>query len=231
MSYWHLIETPPCHPMKNMKSDEERLQTILPAETPSIRFYRWHPRSVTYGYFLKPWDYFQEGQEELLLARRPTGGGIIFHDYDLAFSILIPAGHPRYSMNTVENYAFVNTCLLKALQNCHPSLPFSLFQAQGECRPNFCMTRSTIYDLVVDGKKVAGGAQRKTSRGFLHQGSICLKLPEVNFLQKYVKNHELYVQDLMAHSFPLLSFTQLSSSTFVHELKQAIVKAFVDSSP
>ncbi|MGK5593929.1 MAG: lipoate--protein ligase family protein [Parachlamydiaceae bacterium] len=229
MSHWDLIETSPCHPVENMKSDEMRLQAALPSDVPSIRFYRWLPCSVTYGYFLKPGEYFKEGQEDLLLARRPTGGGIILHDYDLAFSILIPSGHLRYSMNTIDNYAFVNTCLLQALKSCSGSLPFSFFKTRGECRPNFCMARSTIYDLVVDGKKVMGGAQRKTSRGFLHQGSICLRLPDAHFLQKHVKNHERYIQDLLAHSFPLLHYSQMPYEAFVNDLKQAIFKAFADS--
>ena len=59
----------------------------------------------------------------LHLARRPTGGGIIFHLTDFAFSVLIPANHPSFSQNTLENYALVNRPVAFAISEIAPSPP------------------------------------------------------------------------------------------------------------
>ena len=64
------------------------------------------------------------------------------------------------------------------------------------------MADPTVYDVMVDGKKVVGGAQRRTKHGFLHQGSISLGVPDLHFLRSVLKNAA--VADLMReNSYPL----------------------------
>src|SRR5580692_6228766 len=102
-----VLDTGPASAEKNMQIDADLLESL--AEEPILHFYEWEKRSITYGYFVKP--------EELLHlenlkrhgidhARRPTGGGIVFHLWDLAFSVLIPSSSPHFSQNSLENYAF-----------------------------------------------------------------------------------------------------------------------------
>ena len=202
MSYhWTIVEEAPLLPFENMESDYQKLLHLDQNSAPILRFYQWQERSATYGYFLDPADYLLPGH--LSIARRPTGGGIIFHDYDLSFSLLVPASHPCYSTNTLQNYAFVNYCLRAAFKKFHPLLPIHLFSCKGECRPRFCMAGATIYDLIVDGKKMVGGAMRKTSKGFLHQGSICLRLPDRQFFTAALKNPAL-AEEMEKQSYPLL---------------------------
>jgi lipoate-protein ligase A len=40
-----------------------------------------------------------------------------------------------------------------------------------------CFQRPVHGDVVIDGRKLAGGAQRRAKSGMLHQGSIAAKLP------------------------------------------------------
>lgn len=222
---WDIVEEGPLLPQQNMESDYQKLINLDRDSLPTLRFYQWHKHSVTYGYFLKPWNHLKS--EGLKLAKRPTGGGIIFHDYDVAFSLLIPAGHHHYSLNTLENYSFVNHRLLAALKKFNPLLTIQLYSKQGESKPSFCMARSTIYDLIINGKKVVGGAMRKTSKGFLHQGSICLRLPEKNFLNA-VLTDSAYAEEIAAHSHPLFQdFSEKEYEDQKKRLKQCIIESFL----
>ena len=80
------------------------------------------------------------------LAKRPTGGGIVFHIWDYAFSFLMPSSHPLFSENPLENYRFVNEVVLDVMQD-FLSLKDSVnlipasFPIPGEDCQNFCMAR------------------------------------------------------------------------------------------
>ena len=103
---------------QNMACDEKLLKSLADNSRSVLHFYKWERDSVTYGYFIDPYVYLVKDEirkRGIQLARRPTGGGIIFHQCDLAFSVVIPASHPAYSLNTLDNYAFVNTAVIDAV--------------------------------------------------------------------------------------------------------------------
>lgn len=201
MSQWIFEESGPKTPAWNMEIDRQRLEDLEEGAKPFLRFYEWSVPSVTYGYFINPWEFFDsEGVEKhgLLLAKRPTGGGIIFHNYDLAFAIIVPHTHLFYTLNSLESYARINQIILSAL---NPRMV--LDDSQIATRGGFCMTKPTKYDLIMEGKKVGGAAQRKTKKGLLHQGSICLKLPHKEWLQEVLKEGEEVFRKMEQTSFPL----------------------------
>src|SRR5689334_18889962 len=93
----------------NMRIDQTYLDSLSDQSQALLHLYEWEKPSITYGYFSQPSKVLlPEGIEKygLQLAKRPTGGGIIFHSFDLAFSILVPSSHPHFSLNTLENYAW-----------------------------------------------------------------------------------------------------------------------------
>ncbi len=108
---------------KIMRFDGNLLENLDPNGKPILHFYRWAKPSATYGYFISPekhLDLKKAEEKGLALARRPTGGGIVFHIWDLAFSFLMPSGHPAFSENTLENYRFVNEAVLAAMRKSFP---------------------------------------------------------------------------------------------------------------
>lgn len=184
---WQIEEAGPKSPSWNMEEDSRQLDAVI---NPVLRFYEWNAPSVTYGYFVDPWEHFdQKGveQEGLILARRPTGGGIIFHLDDLAFSITVPANHPFYALNSLHSYHMINSLVLEAIQKSVPCNLLLPNPAQETPRGGFCMEKATKYDILLDGKKVGGAAQRKTKLGLLHQVSLCLKLPDPKMLSRVLK--------------------------------------------
>lgn len=174
-----------------MKKDQEMLSDLLMDSEPILHLYRWKGNCATYGYFIRPFDFLcKEGieKESLELAQRPTGGGLLFHLTDLAFSILIPAHHKVYSLNTLESYAYINNRVLEVISDFlpidhNPTLFPSDDNSQCADEKSFCMARPTKYDIMINGKKIGGAAQRRTKKGLLHQGSLFLCPPPETFLK------------------------------------------------
>lgn len=192
--------------------DENLLENLKADGEPILHFYKWDGPSATYGYFIDPASHLDLSQAEkygISLARRPTGGGIVFHIWDLAFSFLLPSGHPGFSVNTLENYRFVNQIVLEAaietfvLDNIAELTPDSFPSLSPDCQ-NFCMAKPTQYDVVYKGKKIAGAAQRRRKQGFLHQGTISLAIPNFAMLSEVLLSKEEIVQAMQAHTFSLL---------------------------
>jgi lipoate-protein ligase A len=178
---------------------------------PLIHHYDWQGKAATHGCFLDPYRYLcREAveKEQLLLGKRPTGGGIIFHLTDLAFSIVVPASHPAYSCNTMENYAFVNRMVIQALQDFLGGGSPSLLPVEPEpmdrASRHFCMAKPTRYDVIIDGRKVGGAAQRRTKQGFLHQGSISIALPSQDLLESLLLPGSRVQEAMQINSFTLL---------------------------
>lgn len=190
----------------NMRFDEKLLDEL---KLPTLHLYQWARPSATYGYFIRPekhLDLKRASIRHLDLARRPTGGGIVFHIWDLAFSFLLPSSHPAFSLNTLENYRFVNNVVLEvmrtffSLQSPVELIPQNYPSLGPDCQ-NFCMAKPTQYDVVYQGTKIAGAAQRKRKQGYLHQGTISLAAPHIDLLNDILLSKKDVLEAMKAYTF------------------------------
>lgn len=211
----------------NMAADYARLEALPSMTKPLLRLYSWEGPSLTYGHFIKP-EHILDINAPIAMARRPTGGGIIFHLTDFTFSILMPSSHPAYSLNTLENYAFVNSLVIKAIQKIRPDLTPSLLADSPSCSNSpschFCMAKATKYDVILDGKKVGGAAQRRTRYGYLHQGTISLAPPPWDLIEKTLLPGTDILQKMQQESFFLLE-----DSTLLEEIRQSLAAILMES--
>lgn len=180
-----ILDTGPASAETNMQIDRELLHALQASDLPMLHFYDWETPSVTYGYFMSPEKAVGLSTKNgLQLARRPTGGGMLLHMNSFDFSLFLPASHPSYTVNTLENYAFVNQMVGQAIhQFSGGSLSPELLLAKCD-NSQFCMAEPTINDLMIQGRKIVGGAQRRTRNGFLHQGTVTLQKPPIEYLRK-----------------------------------------------
>lgn len=188
---WDILDTGRSSAEENMRIDASLLSDATSFARPLIHFYEWEGKCATYGHFIEPRDFLDLSKAQakgLSLARRSTGGGIVFHIWDLAFSVVVPAHCPEFSTNTLDNYHLINRAVLRAIARWHgKEVPLELSPEgrREEVRvpaTRFCMAHPTHYDVMWEGRKVAGSAQRKTRSGFLHQGTISLLFPSEEFL-------------------------------------------------
>jgi lipoyl(octanoyl) transferase len=162
----------------NMAIDEALLES---GRVPVIRFYRWQSPALSFGYFGRFADVerHRTGRD---LVRRWTGGGIVFHGEDLTYSIVIPASDAAFRKSPTSIYEEIHYTLVEAL-NGYGKRAVVAGDADSENIAN--ATRATVSasryncfenpvhsDVLMDGRKIAGAAQRRTRRGLLQQGSI-----------------------------------------------------------
>jgi lipoate-protein ligase A len=162
----------------NMAIDEALLEA---ARVPSIRFYRWNSPALSFGYFGRFADVADYAAERDLV-RRWTGGGIVFHGEDLTYSIVIPSRDPAFSESSMAIYEKVHRALCDALEangkravvagGGNPGGAADGIRAALSAGGYNCFANPVRADVMVDGRKIAGAAQRRTRRGLLQQGSI-----------------------------------------------------------
>lgn len=174
-----IIDTGKGSAESNMAIDYDLLHQLSPLSDPFLHLYDWEGDCASYGYFFDPFQVLDErvvAKQQLNLISRPTGGGMLFHLSDFTFSLFIPASHPAYSVNTMQNYAFVNRFIGNVIEK-FTNKKANLMHSPLECSHDgfvCCMAAPVQYDVMVLNKKIAGGAQRRTKQGLLHQGSVLL---------------------------------------------------------
>jgi len=162
----------------NMAIDEALLED---ATVSSIRFYRWCSPALSFGYFGRFSDV--AGHVSVRdLVRRWTGGGIVFHGDDLTYSIVIPVSDAAFGESSVSIYEKVHRALAQALNGIgehavvaggvDPGGSTVAKQAAVTASGYDCFVNPVRADVMIDARRIAGAAQRRTHRGLLHQGSI-----------------------------------------------------------
>lgn len=213
-----IIDAPISSSHDNMHRDAVLLSGIKASEA-ILHLYSWkNPHSITCGHFVQPHEYFREGADSIAdIAKRPTGGGIVFHIGDFAFSLLISSTHPAYRDNIDEGYAYVNQLVVQAFEQVF-SLRVSLAQQEikeASRSPNFCMAKLSRYDVIFQGKKIGGAAQRRVPQGCLHQGSIFLS----NYPSLYRQVLLPHVADAVLEDMNRTSFFVLGESASQEDVK------------
>jgi lipoyl(octanoyl) transferase len=172
-------DTTPHSAAMNMAIDEALLEY---AAITSIRLYRWQSSALSFGYFGKFAD-IAEYANERDLVRRWTGGGTVFHGDDLTYSIVIPASDPAFAESSVAIYEKIHCALAEALSEAghratvagvdDPGLLSAAVAGPGISDAGYnCFANPVRADVMMDGRKIAGAAQRRTRCGLLQQGSI-----------------------------------------------------------
>ncbi len=219
---WYLYIDNAHDPFYNMAMDEILLQNAAEIGAPLIRIYDWDRPSVSIGYVQR---YDAAPYDKYTVVRRPTGGGIVYHDNDLTYTAVVPANDPISKLNRIDSYHVFHKAILQTLREF--GLEGSL--SPDECAPvdratMQCFTTPTRYDVVAAGKKYAGAAQRRTKTGILHQGSINLTILECDkkllikkLLAAFEKQFDMNFIDFKPDSALLKKAAELSEKKYATE--------------
>lgn len=166
------------HPQENMNIDARLLKDASALNGPPlIRFYDWDRPAVSIGAFQKE---AIVDDKSYYIVKRPTGGGVVYHENEFTYTIVVPKEHYINSLDRVESYRVFHKAIVRAFAKFSlKGLLVDSEQPKADRATMQCFTTPTKYDILCedgDGNiaKFAGSAQRRTKFGILHQGSIVL---------------------------------------------------------
>jgi lipoate-protein ligase A len=159
---WRLLNTGHHNGFYNMGLDEAILESVSQGRNlPTLRLYGWSPAAVSVGYF-------QGLREEVDLeacirhgvdvVRRISGGGAVFHQEELTYSIIIPIDHPLGGRDIGESYTRLCAGIVLALEILGVSARFV-----------------PINDIIAGDRKISGNAQTRRLGCILQHGTILLE--------------------------------------------------------
>ena len=179
---WNFINTGSKDPYYNMAMDEALLNFVSRGEIdPVIRFYTWNPATLSIGYFQrlqKEIDIDKVKVKGFGLVRRQTGGRGVLHDKELTYSVIVPESHPNMPSTVTEAYRVISQGLLEGFKNLGFDTYFAVPKTPEERqklkqpRSSVCFDAPSWYELVVEGRKIAGSAQTRQKGVILQHGSI-----------------------------------------------------------
>ncbi len=202
MKQWYFINSGPCSASFNMALDEALLNWHSEGSMPPvIRFYEWNPATLSIGYFQraeKDIDLQAVKEQGLGFVRRPTGGRAVLHEHELTYSIIVEESYPNMPQTVTEAYRVLSEGLLIGFQNLGLDAYFSIPDTEEKQadlkkpRSAVCFDAPSWYELVVEGRKVAGSAQTRQKGVILQHGAILLDLDEEKLLSVFrFKNDEI----------------------------------------
>jgi len=170
-----VIEPAPQSGVRNMALDEALLEAALEQGQCAVRWYRWNSATVSLGYFQKSEAAAAIPRlNGLPVVRRLTGGGAILHHHEWTYSCAVPPDHPL-AQTPLQIYERVHERIIAALAERGVSSTFrgsSLSHAEGEF---LCFRRGDPRDVVLNGQKIVGSAQRRRRGAVLQHGSLLLR--------------------------------------------------------
>jgi len=234
VSWAELYVDSPARGSWNMSVDQALLEHCEATGRPIVRLYQWSPATLSLGYFQK---YDERGlhpsSKGLDLVRRATGGGAIVHDRELTYSLCMPS-EERWSRENRLLYDSVHEAILSTLRefgieaelystgNKSGDLPTAEANAAaaneqlagcgalgGSSAPHFlCFQRRAVGDVIYQGHKVGGSAQRRGKQALLQHGSILSQ--KSNFAPELPGLEELSGVGLNCEAFSQIFLQQLA---------------------
>jgi len=222
---WRMLLTENNSAYTNMAIDRAVMITNKEKKVPpTVRFYTWAPPAISIGYF-------QSLEEEIDLTickklgidyvRRITGGGAVFHDKELTYSIVIPESRPEIPKKIIDSYGRICGAIIKGLSN---------LGIESQYAP--------INDIISNGKKISGNAQTRKERTVLQHGTVLmdvdvdkmfsvLKVPNEKIkdkLIKDVKQRVTSVKNILNEDITFLKAADAMKLGFENEFDIELVK-------
>lgn len=152
-----------------MATDEAMLNAAANQGVASLRFYGWSEPTVSLGYFQPA----AERVPGLPWVRRGTGGAMLVHHHELTYALALPAGAVRLPENESWICRMHHIIQGVILNHGKPTEAVTCGRER-KLGDRLCFLHQTPGDVLADGHKIVGSAQRKSHGALLQHGGILL---------------------------------------------------------
>lgn len=159
----------------NMAVDEALLMSAEAGGRPALRLYGWSEPTISIGYLQGASQFDGYG---LPVVRRLTGGRAVLHDMEVTYSVTAGRDTRVFSAGILGAYSLISGCIIEALKEHGMDAEFSRARQSGTKGRGACFHTPSRFEVLLDGKKLVGSAQRRFSKAFLQHGSILFSVDE-----------------------------------------------------
>lgn len=169
---------------ENMRRDAALLAAAERGAPPVLRVFGFSPPGITLGLNQDPAHELDLGRcaaDGIGWAVRPTGGRAIFHAQEWTYALAASHDHPEWGGGLDEAYGRASALVLRALVRLGVPAGMVPRRAAAATGPRGrdtaaapCFASTARHEVVVEGGKLVGSAQRRSARAYLQQGSILL---------------------------------------------------------
>jgi lipoyl(octanoyl) transferase len=196
------------------------------SSNPILRIYGWNPPSISLGRFQKAdvvLDLERCRVDSLPLIRRVSGGGVIYHADELTYSIVCSPDQVPSSSSVKESFRILTGFLIDFYRTLGLNASYAVDTiAEVErlgIRTAFCFAGKESFDILIDGKKIGGNAQRRHKNIIFQHGSIPIVNQAMTGLEYMNDRFPEYAQGTT-------SLLDCGVSTDLSMLKRTLVEAF-----
>lgn len=146
-----------------------------------LRLYRWTPWTLSLGHS-QNWEPALAERcraAGVPVVRRETGGRAVYHADELTYCVTIPAVSPFHTGSLPESYTRINRALALGLARLgvacgQESRRVDMAAAYRQELGGLCFAATARSEVLWDGRKLVGSAQRQVRQGLLQHGSLML---------------------------------------------------------
>lgn len=165
-----------------MAIDEALLDCFTPdSDPPILRLYGWSPAAFSFGRFQNPEETIDLDRchaDNITAVRRITGGGIIFHGSELTYSLVVSSDFAGGGSRVKDAFFQLTSFLLDFYRQLGLDADYAANRRTGErfgSRTALCFAGLESCDILINGKKIGGNAQRRIRNIIFQHGSIPLE--------------------------------------------------------
>ncbi len=232
MPKWFLIpDKQPRSGAANMARDEYLFHLCHEKKMGFLRLYSWEKPTFSFGVSQRiaravNVDYFAHNDNRCSYVRRITGGKTVLHDDEITYAVISSEDIFYKSNDLYKSYMLISRVLVDAFQ----AVGLDAYLSRGSSSSshlalskssNPCFSFPTPNELEINGKKIAGSAQKRDSRALLQHGSIPISM-----------NYELYAAGTRSTAETIKKgMTTLNevSGSGSGKIKDALCRSLIDS--